>query len=234
MNQGSERIFIGILFVILLGVSFLLFKKGSTGHHPPLHEGWFDWLTNIWDTIRLGGIMDSIPMIKMTQSKPASYTNECLTKRPYGFPNPTYQYWKSLDQSYASLHRNISFQNQTNQSIHGIPNEPSPSVGSPTTTTHIVNKQRRREVPLDYYHDAYRYCQKNPNQYPCPNHWIWSSPNRIGEKQAIFKTNPEHALNRIPNHVPFPTRKQMPLSTYEANERAITILRPEHEYIGLC
>jgi len=94
------------------------------------------------------------------------YANMCLTEKPFGFPSHqnTYLYWKDRPKSWAVEYSedrvrgdiNKVRSNQEKDTIL-LGSQPLPVTGS--------------SVDAEYYHNADGYCQRNPDHYPCPNHW---------------------------------------------------------------
>jgi hypothetical protein len=95
------------------------------------------------------------------------YTNNCLTKTPYGFPSHQgiYQYWKDRPKSWATEYSeervrgnidNVRSSEAQNTAHLGSEHAPAPAQNGPDPR---------------YYHSGDNYCKENPNKYPCPNNW---------------------------------------------------------------
>jgi hypothetical protein len=94
------------------------------------------------------------------------YTNICLTEKPFGYPSHqnTYLYWKDRPKSWGVEYSEERVRGDINK-VRSNQAEDTILLGSqPSSVT-------GSSVNAEYYHNADGYCQRNPDHYPCPNHW---------------------------------------------------------------
>lgn len=196
---------------------------------PVVVEGWYDWVSGVWNKVKLTGTGVKLNLTDKIESKPERYYPQCLTDKPYGYPDLTCQYWKGLERSYAQLHQDSNFQGQN---AKPVASDSLSDIGNPSGANVNNISIRSRELDHNYYPDAQKYCLDNPNKYPCPNHWIINNPDK-DKRFTHFKSNPENALKQLPQVKGyFPKRDN--LLKYEALNRAMTVIAPEREFLALC
>ena len=90
-----------------------------------------------------------------------TYDNICLTNKPLYHTRqvPGMTYWKNLIRDQKKQIKQITNDN----CIEGVMSSETECLGK---------TKARGEISVEYYKNPVLYCKLNPDQRPCPNHWL--------------------------------------------------------------
>ena len=130
-------------------------------------EGWTNWLGRLFGYGQ--GVQSYSPM-----DPKASYPNNCMTCKPYGFKHLPYYYFKKFGKNFPAKYRSCNKTGCSTTRHNGYNAKANPEWRD-VSGIYPSKTPTKGEVDLDYYHNPYAYCMKNPDSYPCPNYWAKKS-----------------------------------------------------------
>lgn len=165
-------------------------------------EGW-SW-SNLWP---------------WSHQKLHQYDNLNYSSKSIGSPGTynIYKHWKNREDHWKEEYSKVNVDVDMNK-VKGI------SSGTLEST-----ETNDRSIDPEYYNDPLAYCKKNPNKYPCPNHWLKDSAAFNDQLHQVSHPTGNMLITNLTS------KMSSPLMTNHINDnyhtRLIDIEREDH---GLC